>query len=221
MLSRPIDKLTQPLRVDSALARPLQAQRNHGAEQLLGSFRMPDRIVVEKQDAAGSERFDGLQVVDHLTNWAGAEAALVVRLHGAVLTRVGAAAREDHGPVKVHAVQPARLEGFVLEQGERGVLDARQFAEVVPRGGSVDAAAAAGGEVGQHIGPHELGLAGDDSIGVLERFLRRQRHPGAAKHDPAAAAAKVVCKIVCPLDLRPHGGDPDDVAVLLEVDVVE
>ena len=63
MLSRPIERLTQPLRAarsSSSGSRAmlivlwlahLSLQRDHGAEELLGGLRMGDRIVVEEEDA--------------------------------------------------------------------------------------------------------------------------------------------------------------------------
>ena len=174
---------------------------------------MGDRVVVEEQDAVGAERLDGPQVLDHLVDRPRAEAALVVGLHGAVLAGMRAAAREDDRPVEVHAVEPARLEGVVLEQRQRRVVDARQVAQAVPlrwrgrcRGcGRRQKSASTCGQTSS-ASPATTASA------CCERLLGGERHPGAAEHDAAAAGAEVVGEVVGALDLRTHGGDADDVA---------
>ena len=54
----------------------------------------------------------------------------------------------------------------------------------------------------------------------FKRLLGGERDPGAAEHHAPAAGAELAGEIVGARDLRAHGRDADDVALVVEVDVL-
>src|SRR5262249_62366291 len=94
--------------------------------------------------------------------------------------------------------------------------DLGQVAQVVPAWRAVDATAAPGLEIREDLGPHVLGLPGDDRVGVPQRLVGRERHPRTAQDDTLAAGAEAVRQLVGAPDLRSdrpesaHAGLPLD-----------
>ena len=161
-----IEELRIARHVDRGLAHPLDAQRDQGAQHLLGGLGVRERIVVHEEEAARAEGRHALRLGDELVHRTRPEGALIVGLHRAVLAGMRAAAREEDGPEEVHAVEPAAAEGVGLEQRQRPGIDLGQAAQVVPARRAVDAAAASGLEIREDLGPDVLGLACDDRVGV-------------------------------------------------------
>src|SRR5207248_7175929 len=105
---REVEELGVARDVDRRLRRPFYFERDHRAEELFRLLGVRDRVVVEEEDAVTAVTLDRAEIRHHVVDRPRAIRALVVRLHRAVLTGMRTAAREDHWPMEVHAIERAR-----------------------------------------------------------------------------------------------------------------
>ncbi len=76
-------------------------------------------------------------------------------------------------------------------------------------------------EVVEELWPRVLGFADDDGVGVMRRFLGEDRGVHTTQDDGLAPLAELRGHLVAARDIRGHGADTDDVAVLIEIEILE
>src|SRR4029453_19659759 len=135
-------------------------------------------ITVHEQEGRAPGRGGPLPLGDELLYGPRAERPPVVGLYRAVLAGMRTATGEEERPEEVHAIEPAAREGVGLEKRQAPGVDLGEVPQIVPALGPVDALRPTRREVGQHMRPHVLRLAGYDGVRVRERRLGRERPPG-------------------------------------------
>jgi hypothetical protein len=76
-------------------------------------------------------------------------------------------------------------------------------------------------EVVEELRPRVLGFADHDRVGVTRRFLGQNRGVNATEDDGLAPFTELGRHLVAASDIRGHGADADDVARLIEIEVLE
>ncbi len=211
-LGREIEQILVMVGVDGPQARELDVERNQRAEQFARELVLASDLVVDELEAVkAGDRDDLLDLLDDVLDGTRAIAALVEDRDFAerAAIRTSAACLHRHRLEQV----PVELEQFVART--------RQVLQVVQLVGLVDALELAVLPVAQERLPDQVGLALDDSVGVLERLVRLERGMEPPHHDRDAAFAKLVAELVGAQRGADGGGHADQVPARVEVDLFE
>ena len=170
-----------------------------------------DLIVDELEAAEAGDPDDLLDLLDDVADRARAIAALVEDRNLAERASIGASAAGLHRH---------RLEQVAIEL-EQLMARARQVLQVVNLVGLVDLLQLAVAPVLQQLGPHQVGLALHDRVGMIQCFFGLERRMESAEDDRHAAFAELVAELIRAQRRADRGGHADQVPAAVEVDVLE